>query len=85
MQKCDEQVPTCQNCIKRGVQCKYRTALSPRIGQDIRTIVRTDWFPNVDSTLFNYFVAVVLETMVPVSSWAAAAQEVVSIAIEVRP
>lgn len=54
------------------------------MSQEIRTVVRTDWFPNIDSDLFNYFVGVVVETMVPLSSWATASQEVVRIALHVR-
>lgn len=37
----------------------------------------------MDSFLYEYFFGVVVETMVPVSSWAKACQEVAAMAIDV--
>jgi len=84
--QCDEQVPVCENCLRRGERCLYAAGVAPvapHISQEVRTVVHTDWCPDMDSRLFNYFVGVVVETMLPLSSWTTASQTVVRIALHV--
>lgn len=38
----------------------------------------------MDSSLFNYFVTEVVETMIPLTSWTRTSQKVIGIAIDVR-
>ncbi|KAK6373700.1 hypothetical protein LTS17_008193 [Exophiala oligosperma] len=81
-EECDEQTPTCQNCVKHGAKCTYTLLVSPQADRDLRKKVHLNWFPNLDSNLFNYFIESVVKTMMPLSSWGMAAQNVVYIAVE---
>jgi hypothetical protein len=81
--QCDEQSPTCQNCLKHRVHCSYSDAPPPRLSRKVSIKVWTDWYPNVDAGLFNYFVTEVGKTMIPLSRWTRASQMVVANAISV--
>lgn len=57
--------------------------MTRRILRSPEPCVETDWYPNVDSTLFNYYVDVVAETIVPPSSWPLESKDVIAIAVHV--
>ncbi|OQV01430.1 hypothetical protein CLAIMM_06794 [Cladophialophora immunda] len=61
----------CLICKRRRIKCDEQSPTCQNY-----------WFPHTDSTLFSYFITVVMETMVPLSSWTTAAQKVVSIALD---
>lgn len=84
MQKCDELAPSCQNCVKHGARCSYNAIPSPQIGRELTMRVQTDWYPKMDSRLFNYFVTEVVNSMMLSPSWASTSPKIIGIAIEVR-